>query len=423
MAPKRPAVAPNPPPSSSSESGSEEEEDETSSSPPSPQPQEKPSLKKPKPTPQHDSTPKSPRPNPSDNDDEDEESSDDEDDAHRFNIKPSQPKTQPKSDSDSSESDPDPSPKKPVPDVKPINSKPLDEKPKKPAPSKPAATPSPQKRPDEPGKDVKDSKRRRKVGSNASADEPAKKQQGFARLWSEEDEIAILKGMAEYTKKGSNPTSDKEGFHSFVKDSLHVEVSTTQLSDKITRLKKKYQTNLKRATKGKEPDFAKPHEKTAYDLSKKIWGGNMDGEDDDIGVEANGGDSVPVNAKASGVNGGDLVQVKAKASGSRSRKTTVKAATPAKVLAFLENRNPEVVNRKAQIESLYSHVSRNLNLLAYDERILKKGFNLIEPSKAKGLEERWKELELMEMNLYKRRIALIKDQIDLTFDALEQSDI
>ncbi|XP_028087559.1 probable transcription factor At4g00390 [Camellia sinensis] len=40
------------------------------------------------------------------------------------------------------------------------------------------------------------------------------KKQLFQRLWSEEDEIVILKGMIEYTaKKGSNPLADVNAFY------------------------------------------------------------------------------------------------------------------------------------------------------------------------------------------------------------------
>jgi len=91
----------------------------------------------------------------------------------------------------------------------------------------------------------------------------------FQRLWSEDDEIGLLNGMIEYNKKtGLEELND---FFDFIKNSLHVNVSKAQLSDKIRRLKKKYQNNARKDEAGKFPIFWKAHEKKSYELSKKLW--------------------------------------------------------------------------------------------------------------------------------------------------------
>ncbi|XP_077211048.1 GLABROUS1 enhancer-binding protein-like [Tasmannia lanceolata] len=397
MPPKRPTTVPNPPPSFSSTSGSEEEEEEETSSPPPPKPQEKPS------------------------DEEDEEESSDE----THSIKPSQPKEQSKSESGESESESDSesdsSPQKPDshraaraadPNIKPINSKPLDDVTKS---KKPAA-----KRSLETSKIGNDSKRRKASNERLNKeDEPLKKQlfnkedeplkkQLFQRLWSEEDEIAILKGMVEYIKKGSNPTADKEGFHSFIKESLHIEVSKRQITEKISRLKKRYETNLKRGAKGKVVNFTEPHEKMAYDLSKRLWGSNADVKDEDEMTEANGGDLELVDMKASGG---------VKAGNSRNQNTTEKSFTLPK------SESPKDADDVVHNGFLYSQLSRNLNMSSYNESILKKGLNLIESADAKRLEERWKKLHMIEMDVYRQRSDLIKEQMDLIFDALKSSHL
>ncbi|XP_052207999.1 probable transcription factor At1g11510 isoform X2 [Diospyros lotus] len=92
----------------------------------------------------------------------------------------------------------------------------------------------------------------------------------FERLWSEDDEIDLLNGMIEYNKKtGLEELND---FFDFIKNSLHVNVRKAQLSDKIRRMKKKYQNNARKAQAGKLPMFWKAHEKKSYELSKKLWG-------------------------------------------------------------------------------------------------------------------------------------------------------
>lgn len=89
----------------------------------------------------------------------------------------------------------------------------------------------------------------------------------FQRVWSEEEEIAILQGHLNYSfLKGAKPSSDYAAFFTFVKDKLQTETSKTQLQVKLTRLKKKYNRNVNKRS------FSKPHEEKLFKLSKKIWG-------------------------------------------------------------------------------------------------------------------------------------------------------
>ena len=95
----------------------------------------------------------------------------------------------------------------------------------------------------------------------------------FQRLWSDDNELELLKGMLDYRAiHDSDPAADASAFYEFVKKSLHVEVTKAQLVDKMKRLRKKYRNNAGRGKKGKDPTFSKPHERNTYELSKKIWG-------------------------------------------------------------------------------------------------------------------------------------------------------
>ncbi|XVE49778.1 hypothetical protein DITRI_Ditri01bG0109100 [Diplodiscus trichospermus] len=112
--------------------------------------------------------------------------------------------------------------------------------------------------------------------SNGGGDGSAKTP-GTARLWSEADEIAILKGMIEYkSKKGSDPYADSSGFHDFIKEFIQADVSTYQLKEKIRRLRNKYKKNAEKGQNGDGPVFLKPHDHTSFKLSKKIWGSESD---------------------------------------------------------------------------------------------------------------------------------------------------
>ncbi|MBA0579987.1 hypothetical protein Gorai_022226, partial [Gossypium raimondii] len=98
---------------------------------------------------------------------------------------------------------------------------------------------------------------KKKVGEEGLATTPAveevkktgedAKKQLFQRLFSEDDEIALLKGMLDYSaKKGADPCADMNAFYNFVKKSIH--------------------------TDGEDRTFSKAHEQNAFELSKLIWG-------------------------------------------------------------------------------------------------------------------------------------------------------
>ncbi|XP_062152502.1 STOREKEEPER protein-like [Alnus glutinosa] len=231
-------------------------------------------------------------------DDEDEEEDEDEDLAKSPAGKPSvtPSKSQPSSGSDTesasgTDSDPKspPSPSASAFTIKPIASKPMAHgllKTTKANNNVPISVSGPSKRAAEsdPSK-AKDSKKRKVISSSSTTtittatngdDEDPKKVSGpgagaIQRLWGEEDELAVLKGMIEYGSKiGSDPYSHMGVFHEFIKKSLRVEVSKAKLMDKIRRMKKKYQTNFDKG--GNDMVFSKPHERKAFELSNKIWG-------------------------------------------------------------------------------------------------------------------------------------------------------
>ncbi|XP_031102807.1 STOREKEEPER protein-like isoform X2 [Ipomoea triloba] len=117
----------------------------------------------------------------------------------------------------------------------------------------------------------KDSKKKRSKTGEGDANAEEKKSAtsaGSNRLWSDEDQLAILQGMVDYqAQKGAYP--DMSELHDFIKDKLHIEVSKIQMSEKLRRLKKKFFTL---SEKGDELDFTKPHDSMSFELSKQIWG-------------------------------------------------------------------------------------------------------------------------------------------------------
>ncbi|KAL9234138.1 hypothetical protein vseg_009041 [Gypsophila vaccaria] len=97
----------------------------------------------------------------------------------------------------------------------------------------------------------------------------------FQRLWSDEDEIVILKGMIEYRGKyGSDPMGNVDDFLDFIKESLQVhDANKAQIISKVRRLKKRFLNAIKADSSLKKRRISDPHELQVFELSKRIWRG------------------------------------------------------------------------------------------------------------------------------------------------------
>lgn len=322
--------------------------------------------------------------------------------------------------------------------IKPIRSKPM------PEPAKPnkAASKAGSKRAADTQPSETEPKKKEKKTQNGAEEEDAKKGSGIQRLWSEDDEIAILKGITEYrSKTGTDPNADMVAFHEFIKKSLHVDVSKSQLHDKIRRLKKKFQVNAEKGEKnGQEPEFAKPHDFKCFQLSKKIWASSK--ESIDTAVKNNSNSVNGINKKAKYSNGGtntnsklsDEVNVpitlglpSREASGKRqsqimvSRKATEEEEKEdAKIKVDAEEPNGDLDD----FWSRYPCFSESLNseqfpMPDFSVKYLKDTMKEIGNEKAKEMEDKWRKLREEELKLYIKRIDLVKEQATLVVDAMK----
>ncbi|KAL2473365.1 DNA-binding storekeeper protein-related transcriptional regulator [Forsythia ovata] len=314
--------------------------------------------------------------------------------------------------SSSEESESDSESDQPDPTVKPLASRPMDDpdetatrklkfKPIASGPTSPTKSVAAKRPAMEKGSDTKDSKRpKKKLELNAENSEiklnDDSKKQLFQRLWSEEDEIVVLKGMIDYfAKKKTNHVADLNAFHDFIRKNLHVDVTRAQLQDKIRRLKKKYENNKGKDKKGKERTFTKSHEQIAYELSKKIWG-NENCVD----------------------NEGEKVIVSPKANGGAVRKTPIKRAKvetgDSKDAKIVENANGDV--------EMVVGKSERFHCGNFEEWILRSGVELIEEEKRVEMEREWKKLRAEETALYLKKLDLMYTHTKLVLDVLKSSE-
>lgn len=106
----------------------------------------------------------------------------------------------------------------------------------------------------------------------------------FQRLWTDEDEVELLRGFLEYTtQRGLNNSSqhhhyDTTAFYDQIKSKFQLDFNKNQLVEKLRRLKKKYRTVMSKMTSGKDFAFKSAHDQLTFEISSKIWsrGGSYD---------------------------------------------------------------------------------------------------------------------------------------------------
>ncbi|KAL4581130.1 hypothetical protein LXL04_017339 [Taraxacum kok-saghyz] len=315
-------------------------------------------------------------------------------------AQPSSRKTQPiaQSSSEESESDDDSLPKSPEkanPTIKPLASKPMDdERSKKPKPQNPISRNSPPptkpvnvKRKaaevDDGGKKSKIAKKEVGAVSAPGPDNAGEKKPLFQRVWSEEDEIVLIKGMINYVDtKGKDPMTDVNDFHEFVKSSLNVDVNNAQMTAKIRRLKAKFVNNVGKIEQhGKVRSLSNPHESKMYELSEALWG----------------------SKNASIVS------------------CTTKKANP---------KPPANQNQKPKANSNSGEVNVNVNgglesvksgigIPITDEDIMTRGLELLSGPKKVELEEKWNDLKVQQLKHFLKKLKLMKEQGEAVLNAMK----
>ncbi|KAI3465650.1 hypothetical protein Pfo_022313 [Paulownia fortunei] len=217
---------------------------------------------------------------------------------------------------------------------------------------------------------------------------------GVSRLWSNEDEIALLNGMIEFRNgKGLDPYADMGAFYNFVKGKVLVDFSRDQLRTKIGRMKKRFLNAFKKGENGLDPVFSKPHEDMAFVLSKKIWAG-------------------AVGNSEGGKNGEN---------GKKDIVVADKFVVEEKVIVQKENEGEErdFWSKYPFFSASFYNMVWNFPSLEMSEAgmsFVKERLSLIGNVKAKELDEKWKQLFVEETELNYKMLNLLKEQVKMASD-------
>ncbi|CAL5203091.1 unnamed protein product [Lathyrus oleraceus] len=348
-----------------------------------------------------------------------EEDDDEEEDTPSKNSSPPltnpRPKTEDDSDSEDDEDETDSdSEDEPAPKLKSLNSnsKPVDQIKSKADPKPSSAPParSGTKRPVD--NDPIQSKKRK---TQAPAEEDNKKsgdesKKLFQRVFNEDDEMAILKGIYDFiTKTGTDPFKYHTAFYEFVKKSIHIKVTLEQLRDKMRRLKHKYETKAK---SGKTPNFTKDNNRIMFEFGQKIWGGKLNVNE----------------AEEKGKPNGKLSKKEPAAKKPRTtKKLVLEPDSPLPVVK--ETRKVESTDTENPGSGSGSILALN-ELIRFDESVsgsgktvgaMKRGLELMGESEREELERRWEKVQVAELEVFKMRADLAVDQAISILDALKSS--
>ncbi|KAI3982117.1 hypothetical protein MKX01_019023 [Papaver californicum] len=228
-----------------------------------------------------------------------------------------------------------------------------------------------------------------KYKPNVEAPKPKKFK--IEKIWSDEDEIVVLEGLWEWKNQGKTWNKEKGlipidalgEFLDGIKESLHFSPEKkVQLYPKIRRLKKRYFTAMKNKNDDDEdPVFHKPHDCRVYLIMKDIWGDVYTKMKENIVKNAAAGDSVEVDDD----------------NGSRNVK-----AKWGELLANLP-------------------MSDNLPKLGLKECFSKEGLKLIGDSNVERFEKNWKKLHAEELDIYLKRMKLLREMIEAVLGAVKSS--
>ncbi|KAG9444468.1 hypothetical protein H6P81_015808 [Aristolochia fimbriata] len=210
----------------------------------------------------------------------------------------------------------------------------------------------------------------------------------------EDDEIAILRGLSNYMGKGSDQSIDATALYEFVKGSLNHHEDPQQVADTIRRLKRRYQTIQSNAKRGKSAVPNEGNKKTIHDLSKMIWSQR------------------------------NAVKISPERKKSKKRQMSSR-----KVLEFERDEETERPEQKSTEYLVNGHPRKNFLFSCWKElesdntaglKLLKEGLELMEPSLARMLEERWKKIEVAKLEILQKQRDLLQEQMEMVVDVLKQ---
>ncbi|CAM8992089.1 unnamed protein product [Rhodiola kirilowii] len=265
----------------------------------------------------------------------------------------------------------------------------------------------------------------------------------FQRLWTDEDEIGLLQGFLEYsTQRGTyqNNPHDTALFYDQIKTKLQLDFNKNQLVEKLRRLKKKYRNVLARISSGKEVSFKTPHDQATFEIATKIWGTthtSMDQiqhqrriDDDDMPPNFNPTTTTNLNLNFANINHhSDKVSDDRKSQHKSNKRIRVKmdgAVPTSSSHAQIPIWQPITIEEtvKKRISPLFREMyERSGGSRGFGDGIVSPmPLSFGSPVNMFGMEaavdDKWRKQQILELEVYSRRLELVQEHIKLTLEQL-----
>jgi hypothetical protein len=283
----------------------------------------------------------------------------------------------------------------------------------------------------------------------------------FQRLWTDEDEIVILQGFLDYNaNRGSSYHNDTGSFYDQIKSKIQLDFNKSQLVDKLRRLKKKYRNVLQKFDSGKEFIFKTPHDQATFEISHKIWNnvtpiavGVPVEDDEEISPNPN-----PNSAHMITPVKNELINEKKTAQSRKRSRVEEKEKRELNDFSALtkDNHNNSANNNSSNVDDENgdkSNGSHTHNIPGLIEETVKscltpllkelssrntmgspfgfggRGFSL-DPmpfsflnfgNGEKVMDEKWKKQQILELEVYSKRLELVQDEIRVALEELRSS--
>jgi hypothetical protein len=268
----------------------------------------------------------------------------------------------------------------------------------------------------------------------------------FQRLWTDEDEIELLQGFLDYTtSRGSTHHNDTALFYDQIKSKLQLDFNKNQLVEKLRRLKKKYRNVLGKITAGKDFSFKSPHDQATFEISRKIWS-NAENATGRLAVDDSVFDDEDPNLKNPNFTD-EIVEKKPNLTPkSRKRPRSATRSEEKRIPSQTDNKtngndNTNASNLGGMIEetvrSCLSPLFKELlsNAMGVGGRGIGIGFgglgmnamamNAMPLSFGGGegsaTDERWRKQQILELEVYAKRLELVQDQIRAALEELRST--
>ena len=261
----------------------------------------------------------------------------------------------------------------------------------------------------------------------------------FQRLFSDEDEIAILQGFLDFTVQRSTTTAaahhqDTGPFYDQIKTRLQLDFNKNQLVEKLRRLKKKYRNVVGKMSLGKDYVFKSAHDQATFEISRRIWGSGVYGRGGGEDEDEDSPPSLPIgeDRNRSPMTSSDRKKlrrrVRRKGLGGATTPLLMSPDMPVEVKVG-ESRVPAAVAGLPGLieETVRSCISPLFKELLYSAVGGPIGHSQQIPvsnpaiiPKSAAMEEKWRKQQILELEVYSKRIELVQDQIKMMLEDLRK---